>query len=120
MRTAQRLFVWIIGALLFASVAWPWTVEVGAGEAKTTAPPKQHQLSGSIVSSDEKTLVVRSKKGKETRFTITIETKFGPKGAIKNADDFKPGNHVQVTYVRESEGELVVKQVVPVLTRVIK
>ncbi len=120
MRTTNKLLVWIVAGLLVAFMAGPPVTETLAASTKPTVPPKQQQLSGSVVSCDENELVVRSKKGKETKLTITIETQFGPKGAIKNAADFKPGNHVQVTYVKGDDGKLVAKQVVPIVTRVIK
>lgn len=119
MRTTNKLFAWIVAGLLLTFMAGPPVTETRAASAKPAVPPKQYQLNGSVVSCDEKALVVRIKKGEEIKFTITIETQFGPKGAIKNADDFKPGNHVKVTYVRE-RGERILKQVVPVVTHVIK
>lgn len=102
---------------MLASVVGTWVVETHAAAAKPATPPKQEQLSGSVVSCDEKTLVVRVKKGQEFKFSITDETKFGEKGEIKSAADFRAGNHVRVTFVR-NHGERILKHIVPVVKHI--
>ncbi|OHE79862.1 MAG: hypothetical protein A2107_03050 [Verrucomicrobia bacterium GWF2_62_7] len=117
MKTTNGLFAWIATGCLFTSLIGLPLTETQAASRKPVAPPKQQQISGSVVSCDEKVLTVRVRKGEEIKFNITIETKFGEKGAIKSAADFKPGNHVRVTYVR-SRGERTLKQVVHVVKHI--
>ncbi len=117
MKTTNVLFAWMVSGWLLGCMVGPLVMEAHAAGAKPAAPPKQQQLSGSVVSCDEKALIVRVRKGEEIKFNITIETKFGEKGAIKSAADFKSGNHVRVTYVR-SRGERTLKQVVHVVKHI--
>ena len=91
-----------------------------AADGKTTTPQKPRELTAAVVRCDDKALVVSNTKGKETTFVITIETRFGPIGSLKNPEDFRPGNHVHVTYVKGEGGKLVAQQVVPILTHVFK
>jgi hypothetical protein len=111
-----RLLSWITAASLLAVVMVLPSPETRAA-AKAAPAPKPQQLNCSVVSCDEKVLVVRIKKGEEIKLSITAETKFGEKGAIKSAADFKPGNHVHITYVR-NRGERVLKQIVHVVKHI--
>ena len=121
MKTTNKAFAWARAAGLFAVFSsGPLWTEARAGDGKPAVPPKPQQLNAIVVRCDENTLVVGNKKGKETTFTITIETRFGPKGSLKNPEDFKAGNHVHITYIKGEGGKLVVQEVVPVLTHVIK
>jgi len=117
MKRTNKLFAWTVTALLLAFINGPLATEVRAASAKPAVPPKPQQLNATVVSCDEKTLTVRTRKGEELKLTINIETQFGPKGTLKGPVDFKAGNHVQVTFVR-SHGERILKQVVHVVRHI--
>ena len=118
MKTKNALLGCLVCGWLFAFIlALPVTGAQPAG-GKQAAQQKPRQASGSVVNCDDKTLVIRIRKGEEVKFIITSETRFGSKGSIKSAADFKPGNHVQVTYVRGQGGDRILKQVVPVIKHI--
>jgi hypothetical protein len=117
MKAIYGVCAWAVTLLLLAFVAGPLPTESRAAGAKATTPPKPQQLYGNVVSCDEKTLIVRSRKGEEFKFSINIESQFGPKGSSMNITHFKAGNHVQVTYVR-NRNERVLKQVVHVVKHI--
>ena len=117
MKTQGRLWKWIVSVGLFIFLWGGWAGEAHAAAAKPAAPPKPQQLRGSVVSSDEKMVVVRVRKGEEVKFSVTSESRFGAKGEIKTAADFKPGNHVEVTYIR-SRGGRILKQIVTVVKHI--
>lgn len=116
MKTMHKLFSWIITGCLLALLCGPAVTEASAANKKTAAPQKEQQTRGTVVSCDEKTLVLRVGKGAEVKFDITIETKFGDKGG-KSYGDFKAGNHVQVTYVK-GHGGRTLKQIVHVVKHI--
>ena len=117
MKTLNRIGGWMAGAWLLALVCGLPAMDAQGAAAIKKAPPKQQQARGSVVSCDEKMLILRVKKGEEIKFKITEESKFGDKGAIKTHADFKAGNHVLVTYVA-SRGERILKQVVAVVKHI--
>ncbi len=118
MKTKNTLLGCLICGCLFAfSVALPVPGAQAAG-GKPAAQQKTHQIRGSVVSCDDKTLVVRINKGQEIKFIITSETKFGSKNSAKDSPDFKSGNHVQVTYVKGHGDDRIAKQVVHVVRHV--
>ncbi|MBI5685906.1 MAG: hypothetical protein HZC54_12610 [Verrucomicrobia bacterium] len=112
----NRLFTRMLSGWVLAFLCGLPVTETLAAGAKSV-PPKPQQIRGSVVSCDEKALILRAGKGEEIKFTITMESRFGEKGAIKSAADFKPGNHVLVTYVRTREGRIL-KQVVHVVKHI--
>lgn len=116
MKIIQRLFAWTVTALLLASISGPLATEAHAA-TKPAALPKPQQINATVVSCDEKTLTVRTRKGEELKLTINIESQFGPKGTLKGPVDFKAGNHVHVTFVKD-HGERVLKQVVHVVKHI--
>ena len=121
MKTTHKAFAQVLAAGLFVlSSTGPLLTDACAADGKTTTPQKPRELTAAVVRCDDKALVVSNTKGKETTFVITIETRFGPIGSLKNPEDFRPGNHVHVTYVKGEGGKLVAQQVVPILTHVFK
>ena len=114
MKITNRLFAWTVTALLLTFINGPPAIEVRAASAKPAVPPKPQQFNATVVSCDEKTLTVRTRKGEEIKLTINIESQFGPKGSFKGAVDFKAGNDVRVTIVR-CHCERILNQVVPVV-----
>ena len=121
MKTINKALIRMVAAgLLLGLLTGLPPAPVHAADSKLATPPKPHQLTAAVVRCEDKSLVVSNIKGKETTFAITPETKFGTTNAAKNPEDFRPGNHVRVTYIRGEGGKLVAQQVVAILSHPIK
>lgn len=121
MKTTHKTVTRFLAAGLFVAFATgPLLTKTNGADGKPAVPQKPRELTAIVTRCDDKALVVRNGKGKETTFAITLETRFGPTGSLKNPEDFKAGNHVRVTYIKGEGGKLVAQQVVPILSHVIK
>ena len=79
--------------------------QVDAGAAK---PVKIH---GTIEKIDDKSITLKSDKGKSDSYNIDAKTQWGTKPEPKKASDFKVGDMVTVAVVKDAKGSFAAKAI---------
>ena len=97
-------------ALLLAMLQGSWG-EAHAASPKKPVSNKTHERIGNIVSVDSSHILIRTKKGEESKYFVTPATVFGEKNSGKMATDFKPGNLVRIIYGQGEGNQITARQV---------